>query len=109
MSRNAIVAGTGFEGRAPIIRRHCRVGAPVYLVRELDNEHDENAVAVYIPVPRFFGLLGASKQKVGYIKSRAAKSIAEKMDSRVKVTAVVRSFYAPEGRDHPRVSLELDY
>ncbi|MFP4462997.1 MAG: HIRAN domain-containing protein, partial [Guyparkeria sp.] len=56
MSQSAIVAGTGFEGRAPIIRRHCKVGAPVFLVRERANKHDENAVAVYMPVPRFFGL-----------------------------------------------------
>lgn len=103
----AIVSGTGYEGRATVIRRHCRAGMAVLLRREPQNEHDSNAIAVYLKCPRLFGLLGHSEHKIGYIKARAAARIAAQIDQGVIVAGVVRSFYAPVGRDHPRVSLEL--
>lgn len=103
----AIVAGTGYEGREAVIRRLCRVGMVVTLRREPQNQHDPNAIAVYMKSPRLFGLLGHSEHKIGYIKTRAAKRIAQQIDQGVAVTGSVRSFYAPDGRDHPRVSLEL--
>ena len=62
MSRKAIVAGTGFEGRAAIIRKHCRPRMPVTLRREPKNAHDPNAVAVMLVVPRVGGLLGKAKK-----------------------------------------------
>lgn len=108
MAKSSIVTGTGFEGRKSIIDRYCKEGRGVVLKREPNNSHDENAVAVYLRVPRLFGLLGASKKQIGYIKSNTAKSLAKKMDSGTKVTAYVKSFYAPEGMDHPRVTIELD-
>jgi hypothetical protein len=107
MGRNVIVAGTGFEGRASIIRRHCRNGQNVSLRREPNNEHDSNAIAVCIETPVLFGLLGKRFQKIGYIKAAAADGLAEQMDRGLKVTARVASFHAPSGWDHPRVSLTL--
>jgi hypothetical protein len=99
------VAGTGFEGRAAIIRKYCRDGVPVRLVREPNNPHDPKAVAVYLPVPRLFGLLGTSWRKIGYVKAGKNKGLSEKMDRGKAVGATVRSFYAPPRKEHPRVSI----
>lgn len=109
MGRNAIVAGTGFEGRAAVIRDHVREGQAVQLRREPTNTFDPNAIAVFIEVPRLFGLLGSSFRQIGYIKAPAADNLASRMDQGLKISARVSSFYVPPGRDHPRVSLVLDY
>lgn len=103
----AIVAGTGFEGRAEIIRRHCRDGAAIRLVRERDNPHDPKAVAVYLEVPKTFGIFGDGWGKIGYIKAGRNKGLSQKLDSGREVSARVRSFFAPEGFEHPRVSIEF--
>jgi len=109
MGKDAIVAGTGFEGRAEIIRKHCRNGMPVHLRREPNNPYDPDAIAVLIAVPRMFGLLGHSLVQIGYIKASAAKGLAAKLDSGKSVNGMVKSFYAPEGKDFPRVSLRLEW
>ncbi|MCW8917162.1 MAG: HIRAN domain-containing protein [Magnetovibrio sp.] len=109
MGRNSIVAGTGFEGRAQIIRKHCKEGLFVQLIREPNNPHDPNAIAVHLSVPKFFGLMGQTSKKIGYIKASTAKSLAKKMDAGMAVRARIKSFYAPSGKDIPRVSLRLDY
>lgn len=109
MGRRSIVAGTGFEGRARIIKRHCREGTPVVLKRESNNPHDENAIAVYLKVSRLGGMFGSALKQIGYIKASTAKSLAKKMDGGTKVTGWVNSYYAPDGKEHPRVSLELEY
>lgn len=109
MGADAIVAGTGFEGRAAVIRAHVRDGMPVQLRREPTNPHDPNAIAVLVSVPRLFGLLGRGLTQIGYIKARAAKGVAAKMDAGINVTGYVKGFYAPPGRDFPRVSLRLEW
>jgi len=114
VSRDAIVAGTGFANtngtsRADIIRRHCKPGVSVHLVREPNNPYDKDAIAVFISRPRLFGLLGSSNAQIGYIKAGAADSLAKKIDSGLHVVATVKSMYAPEGREYPRVTLHLDY
>ncbi len=105
MGRDAIVAGTGFDGRAEIVRKHVRQGMLVQLRRELSNRHDPNAVAVLIEVPKLFGLLGKGWKQIGYIKSDAASHIAAKMDSGLSVTGFVKSFHAPEGGESIRESV----
>lgn len=107
MKKGTIVAGTGFEGRNRVIKKHCREGMEVALKREPKNKYDPNAIAVYIKIPRIGGLLGSRYKQIGYIKASTAKSLSKLMDSGVKVTGKVRSYYAPEGRDFPRVSLEI--
>ena len=107
MERTAIVAGTGFEGRGAIIRRHCKYGASILLKREFKNKHDTNAIAVYLQTSRLFGLLGHSFKKIGYIKANTAASLAKKMDSGEKITGQVSSYYATLGKEHPRVTLKL--
>ena len=109
MGRHVIVAGTGFEGRASIIRNHCRNGQRVELRRQPSNRHDPNAIAVYIEAPRFFGLFGKGLRQIGYIKAPAAGGLAKRMDDGLVIQARVSSFYAPPGREHPRVSLDLEY
>ena len=109
MGRNVILAGTGFYNRASIIQRHCRNGLKAVLKREPDNPHDPNAIAVFIEVPRLFGLLGSALQQIGYIKASAAKGLAKRIDEGLSIQARVASVFAPSGRDYPRVSLELDY
>lgn len=107
MRKSAVVAGTGFEGRASVIRKHCREGMAVVLKREPHNRHDPNAVAVYLKIPRLGGLLGAGLTQIGYIKAGTAQSLAKQMDAGVRVTSTVKSFWAPDDREFPRVTLEV--
>lgn len=109
MGRSATVAGTGFEDREFIIKRHCKDGLPVTLRREPHNKHYKNAIAVYLSIPRLGGLFGRSLKKIGYVKAHSAKSLAKRMDSGQHINGRVKSFDAPEDREFPRVSLELDY
>ena len=109
MGRNVIIAGTGFHNRSSLIQRYCHNGLKAVLKREPDNPHDPNAIAVFIEVPRLFGLYGRGLQQIGYIKASAAKGLAKQMDEGLAIQAMVASVYAPSDRDHPRVSLELDY
>jgi hypothetical protein len=107
MRKTAILAGTGFEGRQNLIRSYCQDGKPVVLAREPHNPHDPNAVAVYIQVSRLGGILGSSLKQIGYIKASTAKSLAKAMDSGAKITGHVKSYWAPEDREFPRVTLEI--
>jgi hypothetical protein len=114
MGKDAIVAGTGYDNsdgtsRLDLIRRHVREGAKVQFRREPHNPHDSNAIAVFVVAPRLFGLLGSSLAQIGYVKSAAAASLAAKMDSGVQLTGFVKSFYSPKGREHPRVSLRIEW
>lgn len=104
----AVVAGTGFEGRAAVIAARCKEGAKVDLVREPDNEFDPNAIAVFMHGTRLFGLV-KTREKIGFIKAPRAQGLAEKMDSgQIRILgAHVRSFYAPADMKVPRVSLVL--
>lgn len=105
---SAVVAGTGFEGRAAIISSRCKEGASVDLVREPHNQFDANAIAVYMHGSRLFGLL-KTREKIGYIKATRAENLAQKMDDgSIKIVkAQVRSFHAPSTVKVPRVSLTV--
>ena len=113
MGKSAVVAGTGFKNRdgtdrAAIIRDHVRDGMSVRLVREPDNEHDINAIAVYIEAGGIFGF-GKRERQIGYIKASRSNTLAAKLDAGEDVSGKVKSHFAPEKKNHPRVSLELDY
>lgn len=108
MRKNAIVAGTGYEGRDKIIRSYCKKGAEVFLKRKPKNVHDSNAIVVYLSVPKVFGLLGRELKDIGFIKASTARSLAKVMDSDIKISAHVDSYWAPSsGRDFPRVSITI--
>lgn len=106
----AIVAGTGFEGRAPRIRAFCREGTSVRLQREPNNQYDSDAIAVHAQFRIFWGLWKPWHQ-IGYVKADRAAGWAPKMDSGDFrfITGEVSSVHAPIGRDHPRVSLRVTY
>ena len=107
MRSEAIVAGTGFDGRAALIRAHVREGMPVQLRRDRNNSYDANAVGVWVQTSGFLGLFGKRWVQIGYIKARAAEKVAKKLDDGIEVRAQVRSFWAPPDIRHPRVSLVL--
>jgi len=81
----------------------CRVGDILRLVREPDNEHDENAIAVHrdnsaaasigngsflSSIPKLF-TCGGSDDQIGYINADLAEDLAEQMDDGIPVNAVV--------------------
>jgi hypothetical protein len=111
MGRTTNVEGTGYinsdgSSRRNIIRRFVREDMRVILRRE---PHDINTVAVYVTAPRLFGLLGTTLKQIGYLKASAAISITKIMDTGESLTGRIGSYYAPPGKDHPRVSLVLKY
>ena len=113
MGKSAIVVGTGFKNRdgsdrATIIRKHIKDGMPVFLVREPENEHDSNAVAVFIEVGGLFSL-GKNRVQIGYVKSSRSNVVASRLDAGEKIAGKVKSHFAPDKKNHPRVSLDLDY
>jgi len=97
----AIVAGTGFH-HPDAIRRKCREGMSIALVREPRNRFDANAIAVYMLSPFLFF---SFRTHIGYLKAPLAKRLAPKMDAGAKCEATVTSFYAD--LEHPRVSLSI--
>lgn len=106
MEYSAIVAGTGFEGRASVIRLLVYPGTKVYLVPEPNNKHDKNAIAVKVRVIKWYFLFIPLKVGIGYIKKTRAVTIAKKLrdggrvlDARVKSVDLEMN--------HPRVSLRI--
>jgi hypothetical protein len=109
MGRTTNVAGTGYKNsdgssRRNIIRRFVRENMPVTLSRD---PHNINAVAVYVSVPRLFGLLGTTLKQIGYLKASAVISLAKQMDMGESLTGRVGGYHAPPGKDLPKVSLVL--
>lgn len=105
----AIVAGTGFEGRADKIKAYCREGAKVTLAREPGNQHDPNAIAVILHVKWLWGLIKFNAP-IGYVKAERAQSLARDLDTqKIKIVdAWVHSYHAPDDVNHPRVSLRIE-
>ena len=113
MTLTAIVIGTGLRNadgssRSRVIRRRCELGGEVVLRKGPATGDALHAVAVYLGVPRFFGLLRSSYAQIGYLDPLAAASIAARLDSAGEVRARVKSVYAPEEKDSPRVSLIIE-
>lgn len=100
------VVGTGFEGRATIIRKYCRETMDVQFRRERNNPHDENAVSVWVTIP---GIIGVKHRQIGYLKKSHAARIAKVLDARHKLWAQIDEIYDPDGQAHPRVRLNVGY
>ncbi len=98
----AIVAGTGFYN-VTAIRSGCAPGARLLLVREPSNPFDPFAIGVQLP-----GWLFGSTQ-LGHLKAPLAKRLAPKMDAGVVMRAFVTSRFAPEDREHPRLSIAIEF
>lgn len=104
MEYSVIVAGTGFEGRQGRIRLAVKEGMEVKLVPEPNNPHDENAIAVYVTVRRWFTLYLKTDVHIGYIKKERAKFFTKKLREGGKLLGgYVKSMYLE--LDHPRVSV----
>jgi hypothetical protein len=113
MPLTAIVTGTGLRNadgssRSRVIRRRCAIGSEVVLRKDPATGETSHSVAVYLGVPRLFGLLPSSYAQIGDLDPQAAASIAARLDSGGEVRARVKSVYAPEEKDSPRVSLVLE-
>ena len=113
MTVTAIVTGTGLRNadgssRARVIRRRCEVGSEVVLRKALAVGNTSSAVAVYLGLPRLFGLLRTSYAQIGDLDTLAAASVAARLDSDGEIRARVKSVYAPEEKDSPRVSLIIE-
>ena len=113
MTLTAIVTGTGLRNddgssRARVIRRRCAIGSEVVLRRGSSTGETSPAVAVYFEIPRLFGLLRSSYAQIGYLDSHAAASMVARLESAGEVRARIKSVYAPEEKDCPRVSLFID-
>ena len=109
----AIVTGTGLRNadgssRARVIRRRCEVGGEVVLRKAPAIGGASSAVAVYLRLPRFFGLLRPAYAQIGDLEAPSAASIAARLDLGGEVRALVKSVYAPEEKDSPRVSLVIE-
>ncbi len=105
MGTPVVVVGTGYEGRAEIIRRHIEEGQEVFLVREPENQYDSNAIAVYVEVRKMFK---KTRKQIGYLKEKRAKTLSKRMDDGESIAATVYSYFAPDDKEHPRVSLNLE-
>jgi hypothetical protein len=113
MALNAIVIDTGLRNddgssRARVIRRRCAVGCEVVLRRAHTTRETARSVAVYLGIPRFFGLIRSSYAQIGYLDTQAAAALGARLDSGGEIRARVKSVYAPEEKDSPRVSLTID-
>jgi len=111
MGTVAVVVDTGLRNddgssRAGVIRRHCSIGREV-LVRRTSGQGGPHSIAVFLRVPRFFGLLGARPAQIGYLDAKAEAMLA-KLGPDEEVRAVVKSVYAPEEKDNPRVTIIID-
>lgn len=89
------VAGINRTGLSGIPRQtllgNCRRGEPIYLVRQPDNPHDENAVLLY----------RADGADIGYLPAETAAEIAPRLDAGSPVTATflrAEAFETDDGR-----------
>jgi hypothetical protein len=98
------IVGTGYDGRADIIRAYVHEGMAAFLMRDPYNQHDENAIAVFIDTPKFLGLFGGGLRQIGYVDKERAAKIAPLMDIGQIIQGSVRSFYT-QNMKHPRVTV----
>jgi hypothetical protein len=97
------IEGTGYEGRAGVIRSHVKAGMPVELIRDRFNRYDKNAIAVCIRTPKFLGLFGGGLAQIGFVDKERASKMAPKMDTGTVYHAEVLSLYTD--MKHPRVTV----
>jgi len=106
MEYQAIVAGTGFEGRERRIRAYAKPGMPVELKREPQNEYDPHAIAVYLRVKKWYTLFREVPIQIGYVKKSRAQSLSKRLDEggRILTSHIVSMHLAQK---HPRVSINI--
>jgi hypothetical protein len=102
------VVGTGFEGRASIIRRRCVRGQRVELVREPNNPHDSNAIAVHL-VWKTDGGKEVTDQ-IGYVPAALAEEMCDLLFRHALTIkqATINRVTAPPDFDAPRVTVRVE-
>lgn len=102
------VAGTGFEGRASVIRRYCAKGAEVRLEREPDNSFDPMAIAVFMTW--YTQAKRPIDEHIGYVPRALAEELTELMHTRrLKIErAAVHNVIATEAMESPRVTVKIE-
>ncbi len=103
-----MVVGTGLRNddgssRAGAIRS---IGREVF-VRRTSEQTGPQSMAVYLRVPRFLGLLGSLQAQIGNLDPETAAAMS-KPGPGEEACAVVKSVYAPEEKDNPRVPIIID-
>jgi hypothetical protein len=83
------VAGVGYEGRQAYVEKMSRETL-LSLVREPDNEHDLNAIAVYAD------LKDEDNVKIGYVPRDLAEQLAKLLDQGNQMLVKVRSIEIEE-------------
>jgi hypothetical protein len=111
MGTVAVVVDTGLRNedgssRAEVIRRHCSIGREV-LVRRSAERTSPHKHAVFLRVPRFFGLFGTRPAQIGYVDSKV-EAMMTSIGPGEGIRAVVKSVYAPQEKDNPRVTIIID-
>ncbi len=76
-SFNFMVAGVSHEGRAEVVDKHLTAGAVVFLVREVDNQFDLNAVRI----------MTRDGYEIGYVPREEAAQMAHFLDAGFKQSA----------------------
>lgn len=92
-SFHSYVAGVTYNNpdgssRQAYIRKFVKAGMPAKLKREPNNQHDENAIAVWVTAKLVFGLIKEDIQ-VGYLPAEIAEDLAPHVDSGGTICAVV--------------------
>jgi hypothetical protein len=105
-----LLGATGYDDRAQLIQRYCKVGSPVQLRREQDDPSNANALAAWLLCSSFLGLLRRWR-KIGYVKTSHADRWAAGLDHGFLhvESAVVCSCYTPAGEEVPRISLQIEF
>lgn len=76
------LVGTKFRPAGPKLLAATQIRHPVLLVREPKNQHDKNAIAVYVAI--------------GYVKATEAKEWADQIDTLNPVGTVPGMLIGPE-------------
>ena len=85
------IAGTSHKNddgtdRQELIRKHCRKGSELILIREPDNPYSDDAIGIWIRSGDFF----KQNYQIGYVTSYAARDLAYYMDRGGKVKAIIK-------------------
>jgi len=103
-----IVGGTTIPERARIVKAHCHEGSVVELRRELLDPTSGLAIGVWLECPSPLRLISLWK-KIGHVPAETADALEPFMDESSKVVArgIVRSVYAPRGREEAAVTVHI--
>lgn len=90
------VVGVSFEGRQEMVRK-LEIGQSVELVRQPENTHDRNAIAV----------ISEAGEQIGFIKAKLSKDLAPVMDSGVKYVAEITSLNGNNDADMDTLGVNI--